>query len=772
MQRMTFLPITVLLLFVVWSGCSVNSVTPDTTPKTITTTVAGQVVDEFGKPVQGVQIAAYGKSALTNQYGTFLMKDVVSPEGRTLVKASKSGYLDAFCAEQPIAHGITQMRIGIMGNIPQGTFPASTGRTVTALFSTATVTFPANGYVTENGEAYTGDVKYIVRHLDPTAANFYDFLTGDFRGVRADGSATEMLSYGVLRMELYGSNGEKLNLAVGKTATLSFPIVDKMEAIAPPEMPLWSFNEATGIWKEEGKAIMQGNVYVGTVSHLLSWNCGVPAQTAMLRIRVICGNEGVPGILVRIGERTAVTDTNGYASRRVPEGLSFTVKVYSETNDGLESVEITAGPYAAGTTNQLDIPLTRCPAYIKGDLYDCGNSPIYGTVIAEYASGGFAYSFAQNGGFHFRVKAGVGIILKAFTPEGKESEPVILPPLISIQVSDIGILDACKSSTITAQDYDVNTDVADSPALKTTLKLLLSADGMKTFLFNGGIATVVHTSTGEVIRRITYSTSAKLDSLGSKNSYEISSDGSLMLVGVEYGKYALYDVNTGTKLRDFEGKDDKYVALHLSPDGTLIAAKKEVVVDASKYYRITILNAATGDIMKDTNTFSGQRIEISQFTDFFTNNSFAISAQSQDLKVVNVADFSILQTISTQSNPIVAQSSDGSVIATSKNGKEVSFFNTQSSTKLGVTGFNQQNYYSTTYGTALTNDRFVAQLIDNTGKYSQPSLFAVAGGQFIKSLPGANTVTYYYGLQFSAEGKKLVGVYVENSRLKLRVWNF
>lgn len=765
MQRITTAVLAAVFAVVLWSGCNVESVAPDNTPKTITTTVAGQVVDESGKPVQGAQIAAYGKSAVTNQYGTFLIKGVTAPQERCLIKVSKSGYFEGFRAEQPSANGVTQMRIGLMSNAPQGSFPASTGRTVTAPGTTASVAFPANGYVSENGTAYTGQVSYVVRHLNPTASNFFDFFAGDFQGVRADGSTTEMLSYGVLRVELHGSNGEKLNLADGKTATVSYPVPGNMTTNAPAEMPLWSFDEAKGMWKEEGKATIQGNQYVGTVSHFSEWNCDDPARIAMLRVHVTCGNEGVAGVLVRIGERTAVTDTSGYASRRVPQGLAFTIKVHPEANDGLESAEVAAGPYAAGTNNDIDLPLTTCPAYIKGDIYDCGDTPIDATVIAEFSGGGFSFGFAQNGGFRFRVKSGTAITLKAISSEGKESEPVFVPPLNYGQEFDAGIIHACTASSILADDFDLNISTTPSSANNMfSGRVLLTADGSKAFVFYNGTTTIVNTATGDVIRTITYSTAGKVDSVLYEHPFDISSDGSIMLVSVSYTEYSLYDANSGTKLRDFSG----YYSMSLSPDGSMLAGYR---YSNRQDYTLTTLDASTGAVVKESSTIAGEPIlYIIQMSDFLTNSTFAVVlGKSENLKVLNATDFSVVQTIPLQLGYALIQSSDGSVIGVNNN-IGITFYSTQSGVPLGTVSLGSQNFYDMSVAIAPSNDRIVGQLFQN-GKYSAPSFFAITTGQLIKPLP-AVADTRYYGLQFSNDAKKLVGVYAENKQLKLRIWNF
>lgn len=765
MRRITLLSLVSLLVFVVWSGCNVESVTPDNSPKTVTTTVAGQVVDESGKPVQGAQIAAYGKTAVTTQYGTFLIKGVAAPQERCLVKVSKSGYFDGFRAEQPLAGGIIQMRIGLMSNAPQGSFPASAGRTVTAQNSSASVAFPPNGYVTENGASYTGEVSYVVRHLDPTAPNFFDFFSGDFQGVRTDGSVTEMLSYGVLQVELTGGNGEKLNLATGKKATVSYPLPTKMTTDAPAEMPLWWFDEAKGMWKEEGKATREGNFYVGTVSHFTPWNCDDPSLTTMLRVHVTCGNEGVAGVLVHIGERIAITDTNGYVSSRGPAGIAFIVKVHAEANDGLESADMVTGPYTSGTTNQLELPLTTCPAYIKGDVYDCGDSPIDGTVIAEYDGGGFIFGFAQNGGFRLRVQSSVNITIKALTQEGKESKSIIIPPLKYNEDYDTGMLNACNESDITANDYDLNNiDITSSPNIPLMCNALITADGLRTFVFYGGRVTIVNTVTSDILRVITYSTPKNIDSLFGKNVYDISADGSLLLVGVSYRKYVLYNANSGLILREFNNYDEMF----LSPDGaTLCAFKQDNLLDPS----IVVLNASTGIIITQSSVIGGYPLSLLiELTDFFTNNTFGIVlAHEGKLRILNTTNLNSWITINSVGR-VVCQSPDGSVIGIAVNNMNVSFYNIQSSEKLCTVNLGPQAYYELNIGIAPFMEQFVGQLFQDD-KYSAPSLYHTKSGKLISSLPAVSNV-HYRGLNFSGDGKKLVGAYIENNRLKLRVWNF
>ena len=55
---------------------------------------------------------------------------------------------------------------------------------------------------------------------------------------------------------------------------------------APATIPLWSFNETTGIWQEEGSATKVRNAYVGNVSHFSWWNCDLQSPQAILKVNV------------------------------------------------------------------------------------------------------------------------------------------------------------------------------------------------------------------------------------------------------------------------------------------------------------------------------------------------------------------------------------------------------------------------------------------------------------------------------------------------------
>ena len=106
--------------------------------------------------------------------------------------------------------------------------------------------------------------------VDPT------LMPGDFNGVSAGGgSPVPIESFGAMLIDIRDSSGTRYNLAPGKTSTIRIPL-GTLSSTPPPTIPLFFFDESTGLWKEEGTATIQGiapnQYYEGTVTHFSYWN--------------------------------------------------------------------------------------------------------------------------------------------------------------------------------------------------------------------------------------------------------------------------------------------------------------------------------------------------------------------------------------------------------------------------------------------------------------------------------------------------------------------
>ena len=147
--------------------------------------------------------------------------------------------------------------------------------------------------------------------------------------------------------------GEKLQIASGKTATITIPIPSAMQANAPASIPLWYFDETKGIWKEEGSATKQGNNYVGTVAHFSFWTAGQLGQSVRLdatfkdQAGMLLSNKLVTITSTNYGTSSGYTDSAGTVSGLIPANETLVMKVFDQCNSIIYTQNI--GPFSADT---------------------------------------------------------------------------------------------------------------------------------------------------------------------------------------------------------------------------------------------------------------------------------------------------------------------------------------------------------------------------------------------------------------------------------------
>ena len=146
----------------------------------------------------------------------------------------------------------------------------------------ASITIPANAFVRPNGQLATGKV---IVEFSP-----WDIQSSDLNAMPANGVAqnaqnqiVDLISAGMISATFKNEQGETLQLARGKTADLmmDLPInnIANQEMMVGTEIPMWYFDEATGLWIEEGIGHVVESVQSATglavhatVSHFSTWN--------------------------------------------------------------------------------------------------------------------------------------------------------------------------------------------------------------------------------------------------------------------------------------------------------------------------------------------------------------------------------------------------------------------------------------------------------------------------------------------------------------------
>jgi hypothetical protein len=352
----------------------------------VTADLAGQVVDLNGVGIDDAMVRLGNQVTVTNDAGLYQFRDIQMNAKGTYVTVTKAGYFLGSDRFYPGNGSRNVNRIQLLPKTLAGTVAGSQGGTIEV--QDARIELPANGVVNPQGQVVTGEIEVYAQWLDPTDENLGDFMPGGLFGVNEAGQEVTMTSMGMLAVELYDQSGNKLQIAPGRKAMLSYPIPAELRSIAPTEIPLWYFDETDGVWIEEGKAIMDGDFYYGDVSHFTFWNVDFPYGTETIDITgCVQFDDGsaasFESFTVSVeGQGTIIwgtTDDAGHFSGPVPTGevLNF----YFGNPCGSGQV-ISVGPFTADTDLSECLTLqSPVNATISGQVVDCNGDGIDGAMV-------------------------------------------------------------------------------------------------------------------------------------------------------------------------------------------------------------------------------------------------------------------------------------------------------------------------------------------------------------------------------------------------------
>jgi uncharacterized protein (TIGR02145 family) len=459
LNRLSLLLITSLVVSI--CSCKKEDDTPpaDNLPSSelfgsgTTVTVKGRVFDANGNAISSALVKAGSVTTNTDAMGVFILNNVSAFQKLGCVTVEKAGYFKGVRSFVPKTGG-NELQIQLLSKSIDGTINSSTGGTVT--IQNGSVTLPANG-ITLNNAAYSGTVKVAIKHYDPTSANFNDAMPGSLVGVD-NNTVSGLTSYGMLGVELTDNNGQLLQIASGKTATLTFKVPTSLQASAPASIDLWSLDETNGCWKKEGVANLVNNEYVGQVSHFSFWNCDVPSNFVYINGQVINSQTQQPisGATVTIsannyGSASDYTNSQGQYSGYVPNGVSLSITV-SVNCSGSNTVVYTGTlPTMSANTTIATIGVTLPgQTVLSGTVVDCNNQPVSNSYVAVNNQ----IVFTNNGQFTTTV-CGTNCSVTGFGNNpwvGGQSQQVTLQG----GTQSVGNLIVCNPGGSTVTDIDGN----------------------------------------------------------------------------------------------------------------------------------------------------------------------------------------------------------------------------------------------------------------------------------------------------------------------------
>lgn len=402
-----------LVSLIVFIACSksINSSTatnsnPNNIPANITVTASlqGRVVDQNGAPVQGAAVSSGTATTTTDVNGLFSFRNISLSSRFGYVQVVKSGY---FTGSRSIIAGPSSSNYVNIQLVPRtltGTFPAPSGGKI-ALQAGDTASFSAASVVTAStNAAYTGTVYVYAQYLDPTDSNLYKYMPGDLRGIGSNGYETGLQSFGMMDVEMQDGAGNKLQLASGQTATLTWAIPQTLQALATSTIPLWYFNDTTGQWLQQGTATREGNNYVGQVGHFTFWNCDAPMGTVNFSV-YLKDQHGNPLPYTYIefqsmgyGTRGGFTDSTGFATGLVPKGLNLLMQVMTECGTLIGGFNV--GPAVSDVNlGTVTVNIQNAELTLTGTVVNCSNNPVDSGYVSVLLDGLDYRAAVTNGAF-------------------------------------------------------------------------------------------------------------------------------------------------------------------------------------------------------------------------------------------------------------------------------------------------------------------------------------------------------------------------------------
>ena len=385
----------------------------------VVATLYGEVFDESGSPISNASVTLDGNNTTTDDRGRFVFNDITMNQLGTFVLVNKNGFFTGSKRFFPDNSSVNYVRITLLDRTNIGNFLADDGGIISSPEGIS-IDFPANSIVDGNGDLFQGTVEVAARWIDPTAENLGEIMPGSLQGlmpggVQGNGNALEevaLASFGMMAVELEGSNGTSLNLGNGLKATLIFPVPDELLNIAPSEIPLWFFNETVGLWVVEGSATLVGDNYVGDVAHFSFWNCDVPFDLTEA-CGTILSSSGSPIANARIqikilssgASRSGWTNTNGEFSGKIPANELLEMTVF-ENGCGSAILTESLGPIPVNSNSictDLGTFTTNNPINeieITGNILDCSGNPITNGWL-EINLDGLEYNFYIEEGSNF-----------------------------------------------------------------------------------------------------------------------------------------------------------------------------------------------------------------------------------------------------------------------------------------------------------------------------------------------------------------------------------
>lgn len=218
----------------------------------------------------------------TDQNGLVTLNVLATKEKEVVVSISEKGFVDqVVVAKSNTKFSTVQVMLQPVKEVIS-IENIDRAQTINGETLGAKIILQANALVKPNGQLAEGNVTL---NLTP-----WDIQSGELRAMPGNGQAIdsrnrriELISAGMMSIDFYNSQGERLQLAQNTTAEIQMNLtqtsINNQALSVGDTIPLWHFDETRGLWVQEGVGTViasdtssTGMALSATVKHFSTWN--------------------------------------------------------------------------------------------------------------------------------------------------------------------------------------------------------------------------------------------------------------------------------------------------------------------------------------------------------------------------------------------------------------------------------------------------------------------------------------------------------------------
>lgn len=217
------------------------------------------MTDVSGAPIADVSVQVNGVTSTTDENGAFAIQ---TNRGPATVTYQREGFLPSVRRVTVDDDSPTATRVALVKRAPPVAINSDTGGMVMGSRNAAVMIEPGT-LGDPNGATVSGMVDVYLTPVDPSVDTGVQAVTGSFEG-RTGNEVSLLESFGIVDVTIMQA-GAELDVMAGASLEIRIPAPSAASAESlPATMPLWSLDESTGQWVEEGTTTLDeaSNTYL------------------------------------------------------------------------------------------------------------------------------------------------------------------------------------------------------------------------------------------------------------------------------------------------------------------------------------------------------------------------------------------------------------------------------------------------------------------------------------------------------------------------------